>query len=374
MLANSWLYHYYSVQSKIQFGLPFEGPTRIPPTPPYYHHHHPHHHSPTIPPNLAHGYPPHPHHVPYGYHSPVGLAPPPPPHQTSPSHIMGHYNGTNGNNGMVGPYAYRIEVQQPVDYSQTTTTAIITTNSPQIEPRCSSTNSSNSSSNRLGSPPPKRRILSKIEPLYIAENSQTSENIAIETEPPQFYQTGGNNGNSVGGGGVGGGGGIGGDNENGCVIYDTIIPTRPRIITKAPPPDPPDFIDIWNPSPPWSEGAQKVPDISQQELSPYLTTTPPTPTSAPPSVQSIGPAFSFDWMSEQFVPIMDYGHCVPCVTQDGISVQVPVQLSHHWPPDPRLIPLQASHTNSQNNSTNIPGVIDVKSNDSDDNNSKAPSL
>ena len=55
MILNSWLYHYYTVQSKIQFGLPYDGGTRVPATPPsggnptsvYYHHHHIHHHTPT---------------------------------------------------------------------------------------------------------------------------------------------------------------------------------------------------------------------------------------------------------------------------------------------------------------------------------------
>lgn len=44
--------------------------------------------------------------------------------------------------------------------------------------------------------------------------------------------------------------------------------------------DPHDFMDQWNPSPPWSDTTvQKVPDIVHQDLSPYVTTTPPTPVS-----------------------------------------------------------------------------------------------
>lgn len=79
-----------------------------------------------------------------------------------------------------------------------------------------------------------------------------------------------------------------------------------RLHLKAVQTDPSDTIDQWNPSPPWSETTQKVPDIVQQELSPYLARTPPTPTSAPlPQAASNGLAFSFDWMPEQFVPIMD---------------------------------------------------------------------
>lgn len=318
MLANSWLYHYYSVQSKIQFGIPFEGPPRVPPTAPFYHHH-----SPTIQPGLSHPYPPH---VSYGYHSPVGV-----PSQGSPS-LVNHHNGSSGqsighhNPGMAGdhyrPYSYRLE-SQPVDYSQQN----------PIEIRCSSANSSSSSSNnnnnnRVGSPPSKRRAINRLEPLYIPENDDSPESTIMELSSSHHM----------------------GESHGQTVLLTTVIP-RSRIITKAPPADPPDFMEQWNPSPPWSETAQKVPDMSHQELSPYLTTTPPTPTSAPH-----GPgAFSFDWMPEQFVPIMDCSPCLPCLTQDGMavpmSVSVPLQMPH-WPSDHRLLPLQSIDRRSDDENGN----------------------
>lgn len=332
MLANSWLYHYYSVQSKIQFGLPYEGPAaaaaRVPPTPTsyYHHHHHHHHHSPTIQTSLTHPYvsATAAHHMSYGYHSPVGI----PPHQGSPGLIhngtqIGHHS--SGNAEHYRPYAYRLE---PVDYSSQQQPLLI----QSAEPRCGSANSSSSSSGRLGSPPSKRRAIARLEPLYIPENQEPVDVSPIEINS-QHSQT------SDGGGGVGG-----------TILMTTVIPTRPtRYHSKAMPPDPADFMDQWNPSPPWSETAQKVPDIMAQELSPYLTTTPPTPTSAPPP--SHGPAFSFDWMPEQFVPIMDSApapsaQCVPYLTQDGsiTSLAMPVSMQlqmSHWPTDHRLLYTQS---------------------------------
>lgn len=92
--------------------------------------------------------------------------------------------------------------------------------------------------------------------------------------------------------------------------------------------DPADFIDQWNPSPPWSDTTmQKVPDLFYQDLSPHITTSPsnnsnagvvPLPLTsshhhhAPPYS-----AFPFDWTAaaqEQYVP---NGH-----QQTGVSVSV----------------------------------------------------
>ncbi|XP_055377502.1 uncharacterized protein LOC129609550 [Condylostylus longicornis] len=428
MLANSWLYHYYSVQSKIQFGIPFEGPTRVPPTPTYYHHHS--HHPGGLPTNLTpHGYSSHhhpSHHVPYGYHSPLGIGPP----QSSPSHVMGHPNGNS--NGMIGPYsAYRLE---PVDFSNSPNqqqqqhqqhTQQQQHQQPQppnnisppesVEPRCSSTNSSSSGSHHHSlsnarinpvSPPTKRRAINKLEPLYIIESeSPESSNIGITDLDNQYCHNGGNSGGGIGILGEHGGGG------GGSLAYEAVVvpPNRSRILTKILPTDPPDLIDQWNPSPPWSETAQKAPDITHQELSPYFTTTtPPTPNSAPP-LQTCGQAFSFDWMSEQFIPISTITNdscgvngssaCVPCLTPDGITVQVPLHqmsmtshhphshhhhhhhhhLHHHhphWPPDHngRIITLQAinnslspqaSNSSTDSNSNNNSNI----SNSSNDNNS-----
>lgn len=61
-----------------------------------------------------------------------------------------------------------------------------------------------------------------------------------------------------------------------------------------------ELMDQWNPSPPWSDTLQKVPDLCHQELSPYIGSAPPTPTATP--ITQTGNAFSFDWMPEQYVP------------------------------------------------------------------------
>lgn len=325
MIANSWLYHYYSVQSKIQFGIPFEGSSRIPTSTTTFYHHQ----APNISTNITHSY--HSSHVPYGYHSPVGLPTPPnvgAHHQSSSAaHLISHHNG-NTHNGLAN-FSYKYD-SQPVDYSQNPSSPSI--GSHQMDMRCSSTNSSNSSSAppqtsatkcRISSPPMKRkRIIGKLKPLFIIDSSNQSPEAVADIEAQCC------------------------PNEVGSLSYETVLPSRPRILTKAPPPEPPDFIDIWNPSPPWSEGTQKVPDLSSSiELSPayIVTTTPPTPTSGPPIANINGAStFSFDWMTvgEQYVPIID-SCSVPCLTSDSASVPV-MQLTHHWPPDHRLISLHSS--------------------------------
>ncbi|XP_041982699.1 uncharacterized protein LOC121735804 isoform X2 [Aricia agestis] len=65
-----------------------------------------------------------------------------------------------------------------------------------------------------------------------------------------------------------------------------------------------EMIDQWNPSPTWSESAlQKVPDVCHQDLSPYVTTTPPTPSGTPSAyTQNYSHTFVFDWSPEQYVP------------------------------------------------------------------------
>ncbi|XP_039760274.1 neuronal PAS domain-containing protein 4B-like [Pararge aegeria] len=65
-----------------------------------------------------------------------------------------------------------------------------------------------------------------------------------------------------------------------------------------------EMMDQWNPSPTWSESAlQKVPDVCQQDLSPYVTTTPPTPSGTPSAYsQNYSHTFVFDWSPEQYVP------------------------------------------------------------------------
>lgn len=142
--------------------------------------------------------------------------------------------------------------------------------------------SNTQSNSESGSPPAKRRILNRLEPLFIAENQQeTSSDVPIHTE--QLYQTSASDG--------------------GTILLTAVLPGRySHTHIKAISNEPTDLIDQWNPSPPWSETTQKVPDMAQQELC-YLSRTPPTPTSVGPT--SNGVAFSFDWMPEQFVPIVD---------------------------------------------------------------------
>lgn len=65
-----------------------------------------------------------------------------------------------------------------------------------------------------------------------------------------------------------------------------------------------EMVDQWNPSPTWSESAlQKVPDVCSQDLSPYVTTTPPTPSGTPSAyAHNYSHTFVFDWSPEQYVP------------------------------------------------------------------------
>lgn len=261
MLANSWLYHYYSVHTKIQFGLPYEGTARVPPTTSYYHH------SPTLPGSLAHPY-----HLTYGFASAGGM----PPHQGSPG-LLNHHNGSstthhgsNASSEHFRSHSYRIDPLQPIDYSQTTPLNI------QIDSRYGSNKGNSTSGNPL-----KRKAIARLEPLYIPGSKSIIDVSTVELHSQHA-------------------------SDGSTVLLTTVIPTRHRFYTKMMPVDSTEYMDQWNPSPPWSESAQKVPDIIQQDLSPYLTTTPPTPTSAPlqPNTNH-GPAFSFDWMPEQFVPVIN---------------------------------------------------------------------
>lgn len=138
-----------------------------------------------------------------------------------------------------------------------------------------------------GSPPAKRRIINRLEPLFIPEHPQESSSDEV-INGEQIYQT------TTG--------------EGGTVLLTAAIPGRySHTHIKAIANEPTELMDQWNISPPWSvETTQKVPDIAQQELC-YLSRTPPTPTSAPLATIN-GVAFSFDWMPEQFVPIADAMH------------------------------------------------------------------
>lgn len=327
MYANSWLYHYYSVQSKIQFGLPYEGTTRVQSTnSSYYHNHHHHHHyqqqqqqqhhnslhqhhSPNaaLQTSLSHSYMT-PHHMSaYGYLSPI------PQHQGSPS-LISHYNSTpaqlnyaNAGEPYRSTYTYQTIDSQPVDYrSQTNSQIEGVCNIAQVTNIASDMSNINSASSK--SPPSKRRAVARLEPLYIPEHESSDTSMT-----DVHYQL---------------------NDNSGTIALSTVTPiTHNRLHLKTLQTDPSDTIDQWNPSPPWSETTQKVPDIVQQELSPYLARTPPTPTSAPlQQVTSNGPAFSFDWMPEQFVPIMDPAHC---------HINITTSMPHH---DGNILPLTLSST------------------------------
>uniref|UniRef100_A0A182QVV3 PAS domain-containing protein n=1 Tax=Anopheles farauti TaxID=69004 RepID=A0A182QVV3_9DIPT len=508
MLSNSWLYHYYTVQSKMQFGIPFEGATRIPPTAPYYssgatpgHHNN---HSPgggggsgvsaggagagamsggtsggtlTATGLQTHGYATPHHHLPaYGYHSPSGqhhnggsATPMLHGHQHQQQQLVNNGGLSTSDEYGTRPYGFRLDsTGQPVDYSgghpTPPTSAPPVMANPVAVPipvvhvtphiRChngggggnasNSEGTGNGTSNshqaagnanvdrHNGTPPAKKRNINRLEPIYIPENgqSESSDSSAIELQGASstIHHAHDNGGAGVGNGmnnlssssidgssslgngggtltsnssgGTGGGGGGGGLQTmvqlgNRATIgrlhpKSAMLPTTVSNLSS----EPTDFMEQWNPSPPWSDTtAQKVPDISHQELSPYMTTTPPTPTSAPHQHHNGGfptaTTFSFDWMPEQFVPIATdcTGTLVPagvvqsvqsgtptiaclstnsahgsaagnvgcvlppnCLTQDGLpipglTIPMPVPLPippPPWPSDHRLLALEGT--------------------------------
>lgn len=376
MILNSWLYHYYTVQSKIQFGLPYDGGTRVPATPPsagnptsvYYHHHHIHHHTPTSAfsptsaigspysglhhPNNHHQY--HHHHMsPYGtFHASTALD----AAVNTATSVLHRTNGTtesllesNRENLNSDINLSHTTNGEPVDYSQLggglSQHSISPSRSPlsnksnhAAEMRCESTNSSISSHasaatsytlscashSRTTSPPAaKRRAVGKLEPIYLQENSsEAPTQHELQNDMDSVYQVHTHR-----------------NEAHSSVIFATVVPTRTRLLNKLLPPDPADFMDQWNPSPPWSESNQKLSldnsSSSQQELSPCITTTPPTPTSAPASlgpacatgVHTLGSAFSFEWMPDQLVPVVD--SCVTCLNSEGLPVVVSHSHPHH---------------------------------------------
>ncbi|KAK0172735.1 hypothetical protein PV328_006015 [Microctonus aethiopoides] len=67
--------------------------------------------------------------------------------------------------------------------------------------------------------------------------------------------------------------------------------------------DPSESVDHWNSNSIWSDTLQRVPDVVQQDLSPFIT-TPTTPVDTPDSadLHSEVPVFNFDWSNEHHVP------------------------------------------------------------------------
>ncbi|KAH8417015.1 hypothetical protein KR222_001510 [Zaprionus bogoriensis] len=344
MVANSWLYHYYTVQSKIQFGMPLDSAMRVPPSSGgssagYYsthqqphlgvagsvglgpagmtsvfssHHAHHHHHA-----SAAASY--HHHHhqhmgATYGgvYHTEGSL---------ELKEEQQHLYGFRSAGGL-----------EPVDYSQ------VNGGGGGASAGCSQ-----KSSQSATPPPHKKRARNKLEPLYLHAGRSPAAAITPEPDcytlhPSAVYATAATgaptNSNS---------------DASTSVIYATIVQTRPRLLNKSLPPDPADFIEQWNPSPPWSESAQKTSLDSfgsSHELSPCITTTPPTPTSATPKhgglgAQTVGPAFSFEWMSDPLVPV-SYQQWPPAtgdhhqhLSQHLAAAQLQLQQQHHQQQHPQ---------------------------------------
>lgn len=363
LLTNSWLYHYYSVQSKIQFGLSYDtqqqqqqpphpnlSPRLAEPHSPSMHlsHHHQHFYaaaSPIQPQALNH------HHLPYG----------------SPHYSYGYQTTISGGGGVGGGSSGGGQQQQThhnhshIIMNLNGSTTNIAEDRPKTPPtkRRAELSSSSSSSSSLQQqqqtgPSSKKRAISRLEPIYIPDQCSS---------PPEDHSGTAELRNGFGGSE---------HSSNQTVIMGTISYARPRTkfvakLQNTPLLDTTDFMEQWNPSPPWSEAAQKVPDIGPQELSPYMTTTtPPTPNSAniitptaavnvshlsatggalsgPKSVTNSslsghGSAFSFDWVPEQFVPVAttDCSLALPPPPPPINCVSfLPQELSHrpfsHWP-------------------------------------------
>ncbi|RZC34804.1 neuronal PAS domain-containing protein 4, partial [Asbolus verrucosus] len=230
MRTNSWLYHFYSVQNKLQYGLPYDvGPSS----------------------RLLY-YPEHPQgsefttsHEGGGYSHLTAMPTSLQPHLThhsAPTHP--HHNQHH--------HHHRRADSEPVDYS------------------------------------------------YSKRKPKELQNLELDVRDVET--------SDVEGGSAG-------------LLIVSHITERSRTLLKV---DPSELMDQWNPSPPWSDTLQKVPDLCHQELSPYIGSAPPTPT-ATPSTQT-GSAFSFDWMPEQYVPSMT---AVPSTDESERQIYWPTEHSLH---------------------------------------------
>ncbi|KAJ8985852.1 hypothetical protein NQ317_006224 [Molorchus minor] len=233
MKTNGWLYHYYSVQNKLQYGLAYDvGPSsRLL----YYPEH-------TQGPEFAAS------HDTGGY---AHLAAMP---ATLQPHLSHHATATHGHHNQHHHHHRRAD-SEPVDYS------------------------------------------------YSKRKPKELQNLELDIGD---HEAPGTDGGTSG------------------LLVISHLSERPRTLLKV---DPSELMDQWNPSPPWSDTLQKVPDLCHQELSPYIGSTPPTPT-ATPSTQT-GSAFSFDWMPEQYVPSM----AAVASTEDS-------ERQIYWHSEHRLFPLQ----------------------------------
>lgn len=309
MLSNSWLYHYYSVQSKIQMGLTYEG-SRLPQisnnyypyqpiTPQHYQMHQIHQ------PYDLQGHPIHGHH--YDYSPPVSN--------------LNHHNDINHNSPTMKETALA-----PVDYSQQHSTLGKLSPAHEngnreklddyIEP--SRKKATDDKSNKLPNHDKKlskvdyksvrisnkKYTFKRIESLHISDSNPETE----EIPQPRALAYNNHSEHIV----------METEHRDGQMLYvnSSIHSTRSRIsknFSSSLPALPHNIepssgeIDQWNPSPTWSDNnIQKVPDIIHQQLSPYLITTPPTPMSA--SYIPHGSTFTFDWAPEHYVPTVATMH------------------------------------------------------------------
>lgn len=279
--SNSWLYSFYMVQSKLQYGLTYEphSTPRPAPTPTNYYQrpesmspYHDHHHV------ISPYHQPSPHHQPHLHH------------QFPVSHIPPDLNYR---------YVRRIE-PEPVDYS---------VHACHDEPTAEGGD---------------RSPFVKREPVVVTHSELTPDSPSSEIIVDLDQHEGGGE----------------------TALMSTISSLgRSRALVKsaANVVDPADFMDQWNPSPPWSDTTmQKVPDILHHDLSPHVTTTPPTPGSNS-STQHPHPAFTFDWAPEQYVPNIQ---TIPPRTAAVPSNSLDEENYPHilpplsWTAEHRLFPLQ----------------------------------
>lgn len=264
MRSNSWLYHYYMVQSKLQYGLAYDAhaTTRMA-TAAYYQQ-------------------------PQTYQEiPSGVT----YHQMSPSqHPQPHLHPPHAAEP-VFRYGRRTE-PEPVDYS------LHSNQQPELPVE------------EIRTPHLKREPKSEMSP-----RSSPSSEVIVDLDHRDV---------------------------GGSVMMQSTTSSlgRSRLLVKAATTiiDPQDLMEQWNPSPPWSDTTvQKVPDILHQDLSPYVTTTPPTPNSGVSLQHSSHSAFTFDWTPEQYVPnVAGAGPRTPTIDEE----HCPHLLAFPWSSEHRLFPLQ----------------------------------
>lgn len=335
MLSNSWLYHYYSVQSKIQLGLSFETSARLPQT------NNNNNNNNTYYPYQQPGTP-----IPQSY----------PLHQTydmhatnnnhhlnnqhcdySSSPTQNHQNDINDNKPIGGkdsaPVDYSSSPQhhdksspvhengnheKPGDYKEQRKKADSGVDNKGNKTHDKKLTKDDYKSVRISN---KKYTFKRIESLHISNDHLEATEIAA----PQLIHT------------------MDGDMQT-AYLNTSTVPSRSRIsktfsssLPTLPHPIESSSAEIeqWNPSPTWSDtNIQKVPDIMHQQLSPYLITTPPTPISASHITTHHGPSsFNFDWVPEY----------VPTIIHHEES---PPRCLHNHPP--QIMTLQADDSNNSN--------------------------